>query len=311
MMLRRIALALCLALVSTVAAAQFIRPGMSPGFRPGFRFMSGAKGTVPCPNGALSYYDFIANTGCTGGAAAASSVSDFTVTRSTVGMDLANTTQFAANVARRTSAGLLVEAASTNQVKNPNTYTTAAGWTFGSGSSATQNATDPNGVANGAWSATVSTAGPGIYQAVTGSGQATHSIWMRAKSGTPLLFLDVGNGNGQVQTLSTTWKRYAATGTSSSQYAEIRTDMGGAATVTIEIWSSQYEKAATSSSYIASGSAATTRAADSIVVPLPAATTKVDLSYDNGNTLTVAASPGNYTIPANPTGANLRYLKAY
>lgn len=310
-MIRRALIAGLLGLAAAGASAQVIRPGMAPGFRPGFKFRAATTGAVPCPNGALSYYDFIANTGCTGGVAAASSVSDLTVTRSTAGSDLANTTQFAANVARRTSAGLLIEGASTNQVKNSNTYTSAAGWTFGSGSSATQNATDPNGVANNAWSATVSSAGPGIYQAVSGSGQVTHSVWMRAKSGTPLIYLDVGNVNGGVMTLSTTWKRYTVTGTSSSLYAEIRTDQGGASTATIEIWSSQYEKAAVSSSYIASGSAATARAVDAIVVPLPTSTSKVDLSYDNGTTVTVAASAGNYTIPANPTGANLRYLKAY
>jgi hypothetical protein len=85
--------------------------------------------TVPSPTW-KSAYDFIANTGKTNGSNDANSTAALTVSRSTTGYDFSFTTLFAANTARRTSAGLAVEPTAVDYKNFPSLPDNAGSWVY-------------------------------------------------------------------------------------------------------------------------------------------------------------------------------------
>jgi hypothetical protein len=91
-------------------------------------FCVNGVGTYVPPVVQGSTYNFVANTATVNSVAQPSSISNITDTRATTGYDLAATTQFAANTPRRTSAGLLIEYASTNNVVQSQAFNNAS-WT--------------------------------------------------------------------------------------------------------------------------------------------------------------------------------------
>lgn len=193
-MLRRILAALCALALAIPAQAQTYRPGFGLG-RPGFQFLQSTAGAL-CPNSSIAFYDFQADTGCSAGVNAANSTANLTTSRASIGYDLAATTQFAANVARRTAAGLLDEAAATNQLFASSDYTSAT-WTKG-GVSTTQNLASPASVANAASTLTATASGvPNFYNssaagAVASGSVVTVSAFMQAGSAS-IGFIQVNN----------------------------------------------------------------------------------------------------------------------
>lgn len=108
-------------------------------------------------------------------------VSGWSYTRSGTAYDLAGTTSFAANVLRRTSAGLLVEAGATNLILQSNTFNNAS-WTTNNVTFA-QNVVAPDGTTT-AWTLTSNATGfpAGVTQTFTGTA-VSHAFSVFARPG--------------------------------------------------------------------------------------------------------------------------------
>jgi len=148
-------------------------------------------------------------------------------TRSGTAYDLAGTTSFGANTPRRTSAGLLVEAASTNLALWSQDTSNAA-WTKDGGSITSTTAPAPDGTATACvFTENTASTPHRIYQAVTVSSGATVTWSVFLSAGTRR-FVAVGVGNGanyfSVRVDTQTWTLGAT--------QSVGTGVGTAATIT-------------------------------------------------------------------------------
>lgn len=119
----------------------------------------------------------------------------------------------------------------------------AASWTKGTGTSTpVQNAIAPDGTTT-AWSVTISSAGVGLYgaQPLSMSSLYRQGWWIRAKSGTPKIYMSYGGAYpNRLITLSTTWQWYdgyssqTVSGVTPGLRLDYPTNLGG--TVDIEVW---------------------------------------------------------------------------
>lgn len=124
---------------------------------------------------------------------------------------------------------------------NYSNFFNSNGWSLSGGVTPVQDSIDPNGIANSAWTVTIANTDSGIYKPISAV-KCRNSIWMRAKSGTPQIYIENGSTQGSnLVTLSTAWKRYSSN-LSAADYFEIRTDLPvQIPSVTIEIFGAQSE----------------------------------------------------------------------
>jgi len=229
---------------------------------------------------------------------AATAVSGFTYTRSGSAYDLAGSTLFGANVARRTSAGLLVEAGATNLCLQSQNQ---SAWTNDNGS--TTSTTAPDGSATACvftentsntphrWytSATVSSgatvtwsvflaAGTRRYVAVgVGNGSNYFSVRVDTQNWSLGATQSVGTGAGTAATITSVgngFYRISVTGSiaaTTSYFLFVSGnlvssgDIGEAYTgtsATIVAWGAQLETGSTATSYIPTTTASASRGAD-------------------------------------------------
>jgi hypothetical protein len=119
--------------------------------------LGGVSNSLPPPV-LGSTFNFVTNTATVNGVAQPSSVSSITDTRSTIGYDLAASTQFAINTPKRTSAGLLIENVSTNAVISSQAFNNTS-WTKTGATVADNAAVAPDGTTTAALLTNTGTAG--------------------------------------------------------------------------------------------------------------------------------------------------------
>ena len=169
----------------------------------------------------------------------------------------------------RESLGLLVEESRTNLITNsdhpgPNTPNLGG-------------AAQTNGTADGIILPTGQTGtvreflafsgGGGIrFGDFSGTNNTTYSgsLWVRTASGTGSVIIDMNDGGGNTQSLSTQWKRLTATHAVNDTYRFI--DLYFGTPVTVYIWGVQIEAAPNVSSYIPTRGVAGTRGPDLVVI---------------------------------------------
>lgn len=232
-------------------------------------------------------------------------VSGWTYTRSGTAYDLAGTTSFGANVPRRTSAGLLVEAGATNLITRSQEYNDAA-WTKDGGSITSTTATAPDGTSTACVFTENTASSPHrIYNSATVSSGATVTWSVFLAAGTRR-FVAVGVGNGanyfsvRVDTQNWTLSAVQSVGTGAGTAATITPVSGGyrvsvtgaipattsyfcfvsgnsvstgdigesyvGTSATIIAWGAQLETGSTASSYIPTTTTSASRGADAASV---------------------------------------------
>lgn len=179
---------------------------------------------------------------------------------------------FGPNVLRYGSNGLLVEESRDNLLTSSNSVDNSAFWNQSGGGvlNANKNATGPDGVANSAWTVSVTGAGTGFYNQ-RGSVWAANgivSIWLRAKTGTlNANIIPTGDDNtgSRAIVLTTTWQRFTSLeNTNLAGKTRFCFFNFGAGNPTLEVYGAQAENGDFATSYIPTVATSVTRARDVI-----------------------------------------------
>lgn len=105
-----------------------------------------------------------------------------------------------------------------------NTGLDTGAWNKGTGTTATKDATGPDGIPNSAFSVHISGSSEGIYRSAFFVGDIKSIVWLRARAGTPQVYMDFGGGNPALKTLSTNWQKFYNTRAFSNEYFALRTE---------------------------------------------------------------------------------------
>lgn len=219
---------------------------------------------------------------------------------------------------------LLVEPAATNLVIASEDFTAAA-WLVQNGTTVAANTVEaPGGTLTADTVTSGNTAFQGIYQnfAVSAATQYTFSFWVRlgtlAANDFRLAFRDNTAATFFIanvlpaQTLSATaWTRVVYTFTTPAGCASLRCyphRANAAVAGTFHLWGAQLEVGGAASSYIATTTAAVTRAADVPTMRGVTATLDLDLLYGDGSTGAVAAAAVSSTYWPTLAQTRLRRL---
>lgn len=190
-------------------------------------------------------------------------------------------------------AGLLVEAAATNNTTSSDRRTTSI----------------PFGVLSLALAAT-STAAPAVMSVFATStgvgGWVDVSIWTGGFTAAATVTFDITSGSvGAISGSGVTGARIEAWdsgawrcsvewgGASVSGYG-----LDGGSADTVSVWGTQLEPGDAVTSYYATGATPATRDADSVSLSVPAGVASLTYTFDDGTTQEVAVVPGLYVIPA-------------
>lgn len=167
--------------------------------------------------------------------------------------------------------GLLIEQASTNLVKQSNTFATTP-WTH-TGTLTSGAATGPDGVAGSAFSFLASAQFQNVVQTVTVSASTTYTLsgWIRAASGTYTVTLQASDGTNfynTAATATTSWQRFSVTFTtaSSTSLTCMFQDNQTSNWQTYYIYGMQLEQLNFASSYIPTTTTSATRSGDLAIV---------------------------------------------
>ena len=277
--------------------------------------------TVPAPTW-KSAYDFIANTGLTNGVADANSTTALTVARSTTGYDFAFTTLFSANVARRTSAGLVCEPTAVDYKSFPSLPDNAGNWTYSSATcSVGGGALGPEGsITSSRISFTTATA----YARRTITSSANYRSAKFIIKGTAGQQVTLSYTPGQASTPNTS-VLWTLTGgwdiidvpnilaANSSMVLGI-TNVTGQASLTLDVVYANVSIVSTGSATapthtpFPTTTAVASSGAETISVTIPASSTAGVFTYSDGTKQQVVVSAGTYNFPA---GITRRLIKSF
>jgi hypothetical protein len=282
-----------------------------------------ASNTITVPNPTWkSAYDFVANTGLTNGVADANSTASLTTVRATAGYDYAMTTLFAANVPKRTAAGLVVEPA-TDYRSFPTLPDNAGNWsTSAAVITPAGGAVGPEGSIVSSRVA-ISTAAGYIRRTITSSGNYRSAKAVLKGTAGQQVTLSYTPGQASTpntaQTLTFTggWdvvdvpNILAANSTMQLQIGNV----AGQPNVTFDVAYAGVGIVGTGSSTAALHTpfplttAIGSSAADAISLTVPAGATAGVYTFDDGSKQQVALSAGAYSIPTTLARRLIKSLK--